>query len=210
MVQDIVHGHASIATTNLYLHHLGTAADRAGLERLNRRGHTGAHTALWSPNDTRQILQLSVSHLVRAVLRNGGANQTCGWEAVEARSRRPHRNSRAVTDALRERICTRRCELQAAGLDHGPVSIAARLQQEGLRPPALSTIRRILTAAGLITPQPKKRPKSSYRRFQADQPNECWQSDFKVSRDIVHIAWPSTMSRVEGTGHRLVGGTAAP
>ena len=30
-------GHASIATTNLYLHHLGTAADRAGLDRLNVR-----------------------------------------------------------------------------------------------------------------------------------------------------------------------------
>jgi hypothetical protein len=30
----------------------------------------------------------------------------------------------------------------------------------------------------LVTPEPKKRPKSSYRRFQADQPNECWQSDF--------------------------------
>jgi integrase len=28
-------GHASIATTNLYLHHLGTASDRAGLARLN-------------------------------------------------------------------------------------------------------------------------------------------------------------------------------
>ena len=53
-----------------------------------------------------------------------------------------------------------------------------RLQQEGLRPPAFSTIRRILAAAGLITPEPKKRPKSSYRRFEADQPNECWQSDF--------------------------------
>jgi len=26
---------------NLYLHHLGTTADRAGLDRLNRRGHTG-------------------------------------------------------------------------------------------------------------------------------------------------------------------------
>lgn len=37
-------GHASIATTNLYLHHLGTAADRAGLDRLNGRGRTwGAH-----------------------------------------------------------------------------------------------------------------------------------------------------------------------
>jgi integrase len=33
-------GHASIATTNLYLHHLGTTADRAGLDRLNRQGHT--------------------------------------------------------------------------------------------------------------------------------------------------------------------------
>ena len=34
-------GHASIATTNLYLHHLGTAADRAGLDCLNAREHTG-------------------------------------------------------------------------------------------------------------------------------------------------------------------------
>jgi hypothetical protein len=30
----------------------------------------------------------------------------------------------------------------------------------------------------LVAPEPKKRPKSSYRRFEADQPNECWQSDF--------------------------------
>ncbi|HYO86046.1 MAG TPA: tyrosine-type recombinase/integrase [Dermatophilaceae bacterium] len=34
-------GHASIATTSLYLHHLGTPADRAGLDRLNARGCTG-------------------------------------------------------------------------------------------------------------------------------------------------------------------------
>jgi transposase InsO family protein len=59
-----------------------------------------------------------------------------------------------------------------AGLDRG--AFATRR----LRPPAASTIRRVLTAAGLISPEPKKRPKSSYRRFQADQPNECWQSDF--------------------------------
>ena len=44
--------------------------------------------------------------------------------------------------------------------------------------PSTSTIRRILVAAGLVTAEPKKRPKSSYRRFEADQPNECWQSDF--------------------------------
>ena len=34
-------GHASIATTNIYLHHLGTPADRAGLDRLNTRGYIG-------------------------------------------------------------------------------------------------------------------------------------------------------------------------
>ena len=35
-------GHASIATTNIYLHHLGSSADRAGLDRLNARGAGGA------------------------------------------------------------------------------------------------------------------------------------------------------------------------
>jgi transposase len=126
--------------------------------------------------------------------------QTGGWKAVETRSRRPHSNSRAVNDELRERICTLRGELQTAGLDHGPVSIAARLKQEGIRPPAVSTIRRILTAAGLITLQPKKRPKSSYRRFQADQPNECWQSDFTHWQladrsDVEIINWLDDHSR---------------
>ena len=43
---------------------------------------------------------------------------------------------------------------------------------------SISTIRRRLIDAGLITPEPKKRPKSSYIRFEADLPNECWQSDF--------------------------------
>jgi len=41
-----------------------------------------------------------------------------------------------------------------------------------------ATVSRHLTRAGLVTPEPRKRPKSSYIRFQADQPNECWQSDF--------------------------------
>jgi len=39
-------GHASIATTNLYLHHLGTPADRAGLDRLNATGYTPAAAAI--------------------------------------------------------------------------------------------------------------------------------------------------------------------
>lgn len=34
-------GHASIATTNIYLHHLGSSADRTGLDRLNALGGAG-------------------------------------------------------------------------------------------------------------------------------------------------------------------------
>ena len=45
-------------------------------------------------------------------------------------------------------------------------------------PGVRSTISRHLTAAGLVIPEPKKRPKSSYIRFEASMPNETWQSDF--------------------------------
>jgi transposase InsO family protein len=70
--------------------------------------------------------------------------------------------------------------LSAADQRYGSANLwrPPNLDQEGIRPPSTSTIRRILIAAGLISPEPKKRPKSSYRRFEADQPNECWQSDF--------------------------------
>ena len=71
-----------------------------------------------------------------------------------------------------------RAQLTADGLDAGPVTIAWQLEREGHRPPAPATIHRILQHAGLITPQPRKRPRSSYLRFEMAQPNEMWQSDF--------------------------------
>jgi transposase InsO family protein len=43
--------------------------------------------------------------------------------------------------------------------------------------PAVSTIWRVLTRRGFVTPQPQKRPKSSWRRFAAEQPNQRWQAD---------------------------------
>jgi hypothetical protein len=36
---------------------------------------------------------------------------------------------------------------------------------------------RVLRRRGFVTPQPHKRPRSSWIRFEADLPNECWQSD---------------------------------
>ena len=46
-----------------------------------------------------------------------------------------------------------------------------------LTAPSPTTIWRVLRRRGFVTPQPKKRPKSSSIRFEADLPNERWQSD---------------------------------
>jgi transposase InsO family protein len=78
---------------------------------------------------------------------------------------------------IRERIVQLRRELVAQGADAGPVTIAWHLERAGFRVPSTATIRRVLHAEALITPAPEKRPRSSYVRFQADLPNECWQAD---------------------------------
>ena len=101
-----------------------------------------------------------------------------GLEAVDPRSRRPASNPRAVSDEVIATIVRLREELVGRGLDAGPLTLRWHLSRRGLPVPSTSTIRRILHHHGLITSAPRKRPKSSYRRFQAAQPNECWQSDF--------------------------------
>ncbi|ADX71796.1 hypothetical protein Asphe3_05860 [Pseudarthrobacter phenanthrenivorans Sphe3] len=101
-----------------------------------------------------------------------------GIAAVEPRSKRPLSNPRRTIETVAARILTLRQELQTAGLDAGPVTIAWHLEQEGVPAPSTSTIRRLLHTKGMITPDPKKRPKASLHRFEAHQPNETWQSDF--------------------------------
>jgi transposase InsO family protein len=100
-----------------------------------------------------------------------------GLEAIEPRSRRPRTNPGRTPDHVRARIIALRTELTGRGLDAGPVTIAWHLGREGLAIPSTSTIRRILHAAGLVTPEPRKRPRSSWIRFEASAPNELWQSD---------------------------------
>ena len=123
-----------------------------------------------------------------------------GLDAVEPQSRRPLSNPRATPADVRGRVVELRRQLEAAGLDAGPVTIASHLRAEGAAAPAASTIRRVLRDAGLVTPTPKKRPRSSLRRFQADQPNDCWQSDFTHwrladGRDLEVIDWLDDHSR---------------
>jgi transposase InsO family protein len=106
-----------------------------------------------------------------------------------------------------------RVALTADGLDAGPVTIAWHLEREGLKAPAPATISRILKQAGLVVPQPRKRPRSSYTRFEMAQPNEMWQSDFSHWRlqddtDAEVLTWLDDHSRylLSCTAHRPVTG----
>lgn len=100
-----------------------------------------------------------------------------GEAAIAPKSRAPHSSPQAVPEALRREIIQIRTNLTRNGFDAGPDTIAFYFTQAGLRTPSTSTIRRIITQAGLVVPAPQKKPKSSYIRFQAALANECWQAD---------------------------------
>ena len=101
-----------------------------------------------------------------------------GDTAFEARSRRPRTAPAAIPDETVELVVNLRSELSAQGLNADPYTIAWHLQQRHQITVSPSTIRRRFVDLGLVEPNPKKRPRSSYVRFQADLPNEMWQSDF--------------------------------
>ena len=105
-----------------------------------------------------------------------------GEAAFEPRSRRPHSSPRRTSQAVEDSIVALRKELAEAGHDAGAETIAWHLRQQAGCSPSAATIWRILSRRGFVTPQPHKRPRSSWRRFAADLPNELWQAD------ITH--WP--------------------
>jgi transposase InsO family protein len=101
-----------------------------------------------------------------------------GDVALEPRSRRPKSSPTALAPEVVDLIVRLRKELADAGLDAGPETIAWHLHHRHGRQISRATISRTLTRQGLVTPDPRKRPRSSYIRFQAAMPNETWQSDF--------------------------------
>src|SRR3954466_9110334 len=101
-----------------------------------------------------------------------------GEAALEPRSRRPKTSPSALAGEVVDLIVRVRKELTDAGLDAGPETIAWHLEHHHGHRVSRSTISRRLTAAGLVVPGPRKRPKPSYIRFEASMPNETWQSDF--------------------------------
>ncbi|GII81369.1 hypothetical protein Sru01_63510 [Sphaerisporangium rufum] len=121
-----------------------------------------------------------------------------GEAAFEPRSRRPLTSPNAIDADTVELIVRLRKELTGQGLDGGPDTIAWHLRTHHRRTVSRATISRYLTRHGLVTPEPNKRPRSSYIRFQAALPNETWQADFTHYRltdgaDAEILTWPATI-----------------
>ena len=123
-----------------------------------------------------------------------------GEAAFEPRSRRPHTSPRKIPATVIDQIIQLRKHLAGDGLDAGPDTIAWHLTTHHNITISPATISRHLTQAGLVAPEPKKKPKSSYIRFEAAMPNETWQSDFTHYRlsngdDVEILPWIDDCTR---------------
>lgn len=123
-----------------------------------------------------------------------------GETAFQPRSRRPLTSPTATPAAVIELIIQLRSDLVTEGHDAGPDTIAWHLTHHHQVSVSAATISRHLTRAGLVTPEPKKKPRSSYIRFEAAMPNETWQSDFTHYRladrtDIEILTWLDDCTR---------------
>lgn len=101
-----------------------------------------------------------------------------GIGGLEPRSRAPKTSPRRIGADVEEAIVTLRKELADLGVDHGPSTIQWHLGRRSIgKVPSEATIWRVLVRRGFVTPEPRKRPKASFCRFEATAPNELWQAD---------------------------------
>jgi transposase InsO family protein len=115
-----------------------------------------------------------------------------GDAGLVPRSKRPHRSPTRVPTSVEDEVVLLRKRLGEEGLDAGALTIHWHLAQREGPVPSVSSIWRMLARRGFVVAQPAKRPKSSFVRFEASLPNECWQSD------MTH--W----SLADGTGAEIV------
>jgi transposase InsO family protein len=110
-----------------------------------------------------------------------GRYREAGDGGLVPQSKRPRSSPTRVAAAIEDEIVALRKELTGLGVDAGAHTIQYHLQVRHRRRrravPSVATIWRVLSRRGFVTPQPQKRPRSSWRRFQAELPNQCWQAD---------------------------------
>lgn len=103
-----------------------------------------------------------------------------GNAALNPRSRAPKQAARVYTEDMVVIVLAVRAQLVGNGWDAGPRSIWHDCVDEALFTgpiPSVSTIARVLAEAGVVEKNPRKRPRSSYIRFQRAAAMEMWQLD---------------------------------
>jgi transposase InsO family protein len=156
-----------------------------------------------------------------------------GLAGLQSRSRAPKTSPTRTGEPMTSLVVTARKTLEHEGWDNGAWSIHARLRHDGIdEVPSARTIHRVLQRQGLIEPEPRKRPRSSYRRFVFPATDDCWQIDafehtladpaasvvvvFEVLDDhsrynVDSLAWPSeTTEGAWTTMTRAIGRYGAP
>ena len=111
------------------------------------------------------------------VQRHVALYRTGGDEALTPQKRGPRVPANLTSAAVEDDVVSWRKRLGENGLDAGARTIHWHMIENGATPPAMSTIHRVLRRRGFVTPQPQKRPRSSWIRFESSLPNETWQSD---------------------------------
>jgi transposase InsO family protein len=97
---------------------------------------------------------------------------------LEPRTRRPTTSPSKLTEEVKEQAIGVRAALEASGLDHGPISVHDKMHAMGLDPvPSTASLARIFREAGVARIEPRKKPRSAWRRFVYPAPNACWQLD---------------------------------
>lgn len=103
-----------------------------------------------------------------------------GMAAFESRSTRPVTSPNKTPVEVEDAIVALRKQLADAGHDNGAATIWWHLNRDprfsGVVPTS-GTVHRVLVRRGFVTPEPHKRPKNSWCRFEASAPNEMWQID---------------------------------
>ena len=97
---------------------------------------------------------------------------------LEPRTRRPRTSPSRLTEEVKKQAIAVRAALEASGLDHGPISVHDKMRAMGLPVvPSTAALARIFREAGVARVEPKKKPRSAWRRFVYPAPNACWQLD---------------------------------
>lgn len=97
---------------------------------------------------------------------------------LEPRSRRPRTSPTRIGDEVKQLAVSVRAALESSGLDHGPISVHDKMLALGMSPvPSVASLARIFRATGVARVEPRKKPRSAWRRFVYPAPNACWQLD---------------------------------